>query len=167
MGRRFSLSLILLAAALPAAGALPSNVQLKPGAVNAVRVGAVAVYSDPGPQPARYVLLTHARRDVAAAGEAAVRRGSAAVIPEREQEYLTNPMSFWEKFETARFHDYAQPSTKVPARPIPAGRRVRGGETLDLEGLRFRVLDTPGFTPGAVSLLDPSEAGQHQPVRHR
>ena len=153
MGRRFSLSLILLAAALPAAGALPSNVQLKPGAVNAVRVGAVAVYSDPGPQPARYVLLTHARRDVAAAGEAAVRRGSAAVIPEREQEYLTNPMSFWEKFETARFHDYAQPSTKVPARPIPAGRRVRGGETLDLEGLRFRVLDTPGFTPGAVSYI--------------
>ncbi len=44
---------------------------------------------------------------------------------------------------------------RIPA--IPAGtttRVVSGGETLDLDGMSLRVLDTPGHAPGHLALFD-------------
>ncbi len=153
MYRRRCLLLLLTFGLLPAgAESLPEGTQFTPGPVNALRVGtAVAVYGGEG--SAKYVLLTHARRDVSAAGAAMAARGAAAIVPAKERALFEHPEQFWERFETARFHDYAQASTKVPVRPLTVSRAVQGGETLDLDGVKVEVTDTPGYTPGAVSYL--------------
>ena len=52
-----------------------------------------------------------------------------------------------------RFHYYTQQSTKVFVEPVKVDRWVKGGDVLEIGGLKIRVLDTPGFTRGAVSYL--------------
>jgi glyoxylase-like metal-dependent hydrolase (beta-lactamase superfamily II) len=52
-----------------------------------------------------------------------------------------------------RFHDYAQQSTRIPAEAISVNRTVKEGDLIAWEGLSIRVLDTPGYTRGAVSYL--------------
>lgn len=134
-----------IAAAL--AGSLPDGAHFATGGVNSLQLGErLAVYGSAA--AVKYVLLTHARRD--AIGPV----GAAAVIaPERERDLLEHPERFWGPFETARFHDYAQASTKVPVRATAVSRGVRGGEILDLDGAKVTVLATPGYTAGAVSYL--------------
>ena len=111
------------------------------------------VYGDAGARvkSVRYLLFTEARRDVVWAGVPLVARGAAAIVPERERSLFENPAAFWEAYETKRFHDYSQVNTKVLREPVRISRAVHGGDTLDLDGVRVEVIDTPGYTPGAVS----------------
>ncbi len=147
---------LLIAAVCGTAAELPDGMRFLPGPVNGLLVrDRVLVYGDPEDRAAnvRYVLFTHARRDAVWAGTAAVGRGAAAIVPERERRLFENPASFWEAYETARFHDYSQVNTKVLRLPMQVTRAVRGGEVLDLAGVKVEVIDTPGYTPGAVSYL--------------
>jgi glyoxylase-like metal-dependent hydrolase (beta-lactamase superfamily II) len=138
---------------LPAfAAPLPREVRFVSGPVNRARIGTVAIYADPA-KGAKHVLFTHARRDLVAAGAEAVARGAAAIVPAAERELFADPAAFWADMEKSRFHDYAQRSTKVPVEPVAVARAVRGGETLDLDGVRCEVLDTSGYTPGSVSYI--------------
>ncbi len=153
--RTFWLGLIV-SAMTAGAGPLPSGVRFLPGPVNGLLVrDKVLVYGDAAGRvkAPRYVLFTHARRDVVWAGAPVVARGASAVAPERERALFENPGAFWTEYETRRFHDYSQVNTKVLREPVSLSRTVRGGETLDLDGVRVEVLDTPGYTPGAVSYL--------------
>jgi glyoxylase-like metal-dependent hydrolase (beta-lactamase superfamily II) len=100
-----------------------------------------------------YVLFTEARRDVVWAGSPLVGRGAAAIVPERERSLFEDPGAFWAAYETQRFHDYSQVNTKVLREPMHVSRAVHGGEVLDLDGVRVEVIDTPGYTRGAVSYL--------------
>ena len=133
-----------------------ASAQLIPGPVNGFRAGdSVLIYGDPSGKSAAasHVLLTHARRDLTWAAAASIRNGAVPVYPEKERELFENPAAFWSRFKTARFHDYAQTGTKVPASPVGKGRTVKGGDVLTLGSLRVEVLDTPGYTAGAVSYL--------------
>jgi len=138
---------LLLPTAAAFAATLPEGVRFAAGAVNSLRVGGgLAVYASE--TAAKHVLLTHARRDAIGL------LGSAEVIaPDAELGLFEHPERFWESFETARFHDYAQASTKVPVQPVHVTRAVRGGDVLDLDGAKVTVLATPGYTAGAVSYL--------------
>ncbi len=129
-----------------AAAAFPAGVRIERGAVNSVALPAgAAIYGAPG---ARTVLVTHARRDVLwAAG------GAALIVPAGEAGTLTGAAEFWRLFRKARFHDYEQRTTKLPERPMAIARTVRGGDILRFGALEVQVLDTPGFTPGAVTYL--------------
>jgi glyoxylase-like metal-dependent hydrolase (beta-lactamase superfamily II) len=135
------------------------GVQVLRGAVNGAwleRHGKrLAIYGDPRDLPAKadLVLFTHHRRDVAWAGRALVAAGTPAVVPAGERADFAEVAKFWSDFTRKRFHDYTHKSSKVLGEPIPVARTVRGGDTLDWEGLSFRVLDTPGYSPGAVSYL--------------
>jgi glyoxylase-like metal-dependent hydrolase (beta-lactamase superfamily II) len=82
-----------------------------------------------------------------------VEAGADAVAPAAELNLLTNVTTFWESWRQKRFHDYAQQTTKVLTRPLAVARPVRGGDTFDWHGLKFEVLDTPGYTRGSVSYL--------------
>jgi glyoxylase-like metal-dependent hydrolase (beta-lactamase superfamily II) len=85
------------------------------------------------------------------AGTPLVARGAAAIVPERERALFEDPTAFWAAYAAHRFHDYSQANTKVLREPVRVSRAVHGGEVLDLDGVRVEVMDTPGYTPGAVS----------------
>lgn len=151
--------LVLGAGALRAADSLPPGMTLTVGSVNGVtfeRAGKrLTVYGDPsGRQPAsELVLLTHARRDATWAARGLVQAGAKVIAPEKEADWLAHPEKFWAELREKRFHDYAQQTTKVPVEPMPVSRTVRAGETISWADLTFRVLETPGYTRGAVSYL--------------
>jgi len=157
----------LLAACLPfAAGAKPlpaekltASVSVVRGPVNGVLIQrsgqTLAIYGDPRPNPpaVRQVLFTHHRRDVVWAGQPLVKRGAEAVAPEAERALFADVGQFWEHYSTARFHDYANQSSRILAEPIRLSRTVRDGDALDWHGLAIHVMAAPGYTRGAVSYL--------------
>src|SRR5689334_24491738 len=124
---------LLMMTVLAKGASLPAGVRFLPGPVNGLLIGDQAlVYGDAGAhlKSVAYVLFTEARRDVVWAGVPLVTHGAAAIVPERERSLFENPGSFWEAYETKRFHDYSQVNTKVLREPVKASRFVRGGETL-------------------------------------
>ena len=146
---------LALYSAVSTAAPLPPEIKLHAGTVNSVRIRSVAIYGDavPDQKPPAYVLLTHARREIVSAAETTIARGAAAVVPAREREQFESPATLWAAFEHGRYHDYAQRSRKYPTRPIVVSRAVVGGDSIEADGLRYDVVDTPGFTPGAVSYM--------------
>jgi len=152
MIRRLCILLIMTVAAC--AATLPAGAQFISGPVNGLLVGGkVLVYGDPTARVkgVRYVLFTEARRDVVWAGMTPIASGAQAIVPEGERSLFENPGAFWAVYENTRFHDYSQVNTKVLRDPVPVSRAVHGGETLDLDGVRVEIIDTPGYTREAVS----------------
>ena len=102
----------------------------------------LAIYGDPRPEPvmARHVLFTHHRRDVVWAGRRLVEQGAKAVAPEAEKALFADVGPFWERYRTARFHDYANQSSRIVAEPVPLSRTVRDGDTIVIDP-RARTLN--------------------------
>jgi glyoxylase-like metal-dependent hydrolase (beta-lactamase superfamily II) len=75
------------------------------------------------------------------------------IAPLAENLLLEEPEKFWEEFSTGRFHDYAQQSTKILGEAIQVKRWVKGGDVVTSNGATLRVIDTPGYTRGAVSYV--------------
>jgi len=158
---------LLLAAGWPAhsrtAGAgkqLASGISFVEGAANGLvveRNGRImAVYGDPRPEapPAAMVLFTHHRREAACFGLAGVRRGASAIVPAAERTLFEDSVGAWRTFHERTWrHDYAGQTTKFPTTSILVVRAVREGDRIDWEGLSVEVLDTPGYTRGAVSFF--------------
>ena len=150
---------LLLAAAYPSEPLTPHATVIR-GAVNGVRIRqngkTLAVYGDPRPNPpsVEKVLFTHSRRDVVWAGRSLVEHGAEAVVPAAEKPLFTGVGEFWRQFfTTGRFHDYSNQSTRVLAEPFAAVTTVSGGNRLGWQSIPIDVLDTPGYTRGAVSYL--------------
>jgi glyoxylase-like metal-dependent hydrolase (beta-lactamase superfamily II) len=166
-----STSLVLLAVGLPLMSAaapfsvekVAAGISVVRGPVNGVLIERgghrLAVYGDPRPHPAavEQVLFTHDRRDVVWAGRALVAHGAQGVAPDAEKAEFTDVASFWDHYRTARFHDYANQSSRILSEPIPLSRTVREGDTINWRGIAIRVMETRGYTRGAVSYL--MEAG--------
>ncbi|MEN6428185.1 MAG: MBL fold metallo-hydrolase [Phycisphaerales bacterium] len=137
--------------------ALSPHVSINHGAVNGVAIERnghrLVVYGDPQQswKIADMVLFTHSRRDVAWAGRPLVDAGAESVVPAGEAEQFSKVEDFWSAFWDKRFHDYAQQSTRVLVAPMPVGRKVREGDRIVWQDLTMHVLDTPGYTRGAVS----------------
>ncbi|MBN1844093.1 MAG: MBL fold metallo-hydrolase [Sedimentisphaerales bacterium] len=153
--------LLWLALCGPAAGRPVSgaSVTFVRDAVNGVAIHkaghTLLVYGDPTGQVdnADMVLFTHHRRDVVWAGRSLVDGGAASVVPAGEVAEFTRVAEFWSAFTQKRFHDYQQQGTKILAEPLAAIRLVKGGDVIVWQDLPIRVLDTPGYTRGAVSYL--------------
>ena len=93
------------------------------------------------------VFLTHHRRDLYS------KLSGRVIAPLAEREYFEKTREYWTGMATKRFHYYTQQSTKILVEPIKVERWVKDGDEIVWEGLRFEVLDTPGFTRGSVSYL--------------
>lgn len=138
---------------------LVKGLRVVPGSINGILISSggktLAVYGDPreAREKVDTVLFTHHRRDVVWAGRPLVDAGARAIVPAAEAEKFSGVDTFWAEFEEKRFHDYEQQSTKVLAKPLPAAKKVQGGELLTWETIPIRVLDTPGYTRGAVTYL--------------
>ncbi|MGQ9589724.1 MAG: MBL fold metallo-hydrolase [Planctomycetota bacterium] len=170
LGRRASLALLsVLLLAFPESGrprgGEPAVEEPVPGLrvtlgpLNGARIErggkSLAVYGDPAPDPAPadVVLFTHHRRDVVWEGRALVERGAKAVVPAAEASLFADVETRWREFLEKRFHDYEQQTTKLLAADLRPDRTVRGGDAIAWQGLEIRVLDTPGYTRGAVTYL--------------
>ncbi len=102
--------------------------------------------------PPRLVLLTHHRRDVRPM-RALVAGRFEVCAPAAERPLFEEVDSYWAEYQTARFHDYAQQSSKILTEPIKANRWVRGGDAITVGDIEIEVLDTPGYTRGSISYL--------------
>lgn len=138
---------------------LSKHVRLIDGAVNGVVIEKdghhLVVYGAPtgDVKQVDMVLFTHSRRDVVWTGARLVQAGAAAVVPTEEQDSFTSPGAFWQAFTKRRYHDAGQQTTRIPVRPIKVTRAVKEGDVLEWRGLDVLVIDTPGYTRGAVSYL--------------
>jgi glyoxylase-like metal-dependent hydrolase (beta-lactamase superfamily II) len=130
---------------------IPSEVRFERGPVNSVIIGShTAIYSAPMSSPAiQRLLLTHARRNAVGT----IPKEAVVVVPAAEQDLFTEPERFWSALENGRFHDYRQKSTKVPVLPLSRVQAVVENTELSLENTTIRVINTPGYTPGAVSYV--------------
>ncbi len=144
---------LLLAAIVPVFGGtdLPSAVRFERGPVNSVAIGSdTAVYGASKSWPGvTRVLLTHARRDAVGT----VPNNAVVMAPSGERELFTHPEEFWAALESARIHDYAQKSTKVPLRALRNAQGVSDEEQIPVKGATVRAIATPGYTRGAVSYV--------------
>jgi glyoxylase-like metal-dependent hydrolase (beta-lactamase superfamily II) len=115
----------------------------------------LVIYGDPenSIQQADLVLFTHARRDVVWAGRNLVAGGAKAVVPAGEAGYFSNPDSVWAGIAKSQFHDYRQKQSCMPVKSIPVYRMVSGGDTLLWNNIQIKVIDSRGYTEGAVSYL--------------
>jgi len=124
----------------------------------------LVIYGDPAGclGKADKVLFTHSRRDVVWAGRKLIEGGAESIAPRAEAD---NPRfrgdklapaeagvnDFWLSFVNRRFHDSEQQTTKILTEPLPTTREVAGGDQISWQDTSIRVLDTPGYTRGAVS----------------
>ena len=150
---------ILITACTGPSSKLSPNLTLITGDINGaiIKSGSkrLVVYGDPGGvlSGAETVLFTHARRDVVWAGRALVGKGAKAIVPAAESGFFTRVDDYWQDLTGSRYHDYEQQATKWPTEPLLVERRVKGGDSFDWHGIRIQVLDSPGYTRGAVSYL--------------
>jgi glyoxylase-like metal-dependent hydrolase (beta-lactamase superfamily II) len=112
----------------------------------------LVVYGDPGGnlKKADMVLFAHNRRDVTWSARKLVDNGAESVVPANEADSFSKANDFWTSFVKARFNDSRQQTTKVPIKPLRLDRKVSEGDTINWQGLSIKVLDTPGYTRGAV-----------------
>jgi glyoxylase-like metal-dependent hydrolase (beta-lactamase superfamily II) len=136
---------------------ISTDVRITAGAVNGVFIErdgkTLVVYGDPKGElkKADMVLFTHFRRDVIGAGRTLVAKGAAAVAPAAQREYFTKGDSIWMEIARKQFREHSNRTTKIAALPINVNRFVKGGETLQWQDLKIKVLNTPGYTRGSVS----------------
>lgn len=149
-------SLILMFSGGACAEQLTDSCAVSTGSINSVSIKrggqTLAVYGlEQG--TADRLLLTHHRRDVLANARPLIDAGTKAVAPAAERALIESPESFWNEFVTKRFHDYDQQSRKILATGLKIDRWVKDGDTIEWNGVTFDVIETPGFTRGAVSYL--------------
>ncbi|MHC4168365.1 MAG: MBL fold metallo-hydrolase [Planctomycetota bacterium] len=136
---------------------LSPHVSIFEGSVNGVFIErdgqCLVIYGDPGGQlkEADKVLFTHSRRDIVWAGRKLVERGAESIVPQGEVDKFNKVDDYWSAFVDKRFHDYNQQGTKILTEPLSVSRAVRGGDTIKWQNISIQVLDTPGYTRGAVS----------------
>lgn len=112
---------------------------------------------DPGEEPRRviesvrsrglvptHVLLTHAHADHVAGLEEACRAfpGARVLLHPSEHAFLGDPQLNLSAF------------VGVPVSVRPADGTLADGDVLELSGTRWRVLHTPGHSPGSVTLVE-------------
>ncbi|MEN8156288.1 MAG: MBL fold metallo-hydrolase [Bacteroidota bacterium] len=154
-----SIFIILIGGCRNTTTRVSANLSFTEGDVNGAVITSgnhrLVVYGDPDNQlsTADMVLSAHARRDITRAGRALVSNGAKLVVPENELHYFTKADSIWDTLAENQFHDYHQKSTSVPTESIDVYRSVKGGDTIRWRDLTISVIDTRGYTEGAVSYL--------------
>jgi glyoxylase-like metal-dependent hydrolase (beta-lactamase superfamily II) len=100
----------------------------------------IGALGDLGIEKVEAILVTHTHFDhVGAVGPVARATGAPVYCPELETDVLAN------------INDYVPWPGFGPFESYKADHTVAGGETLDLAGMSFQVIFTPGHSPGHVT----------------
>lgn len=104
---------------------------------------AAAALEPRGAVPVEAIILTHAHADhIAGLAEVKAAHPNAPILLHRaEADWLANPMK------------NLSAMTGMPVVAPSADRLLEGGETLTLGPTSWRVLNTPGHSPGGISLV--------------
>jgi glyoxylase-like metal-dependent hydrolase (beta-lactamase superfamily II) len=98
------------------------------------------------------VLVTHHLRPVTQGLPAAVKLGAWIAAPAGEARLLSDAQTFWR--ETALRDVYIfKPDLDTPADNVAVAKTLQSGKPFTWQGITFEVIDTPGPTAGAVSLV--------------
>ncbi|MEN8230656.1 MAG: MBL fold metallo-hydrolase [Bacteroidota bacterium] len=153
------LILLVIASCDSQEGNLTQSVTVLKGDVNGVVIQknnkTVVIYGDPQDSAIKpeNLLLTHCRRDLLWAAESMTENGTKTYVPAAELDLFTKTDSFWNNFTHARFEDYDQQSSKYPAKPMDVTGTLQGGDIFKWQDLEFHVINTPGYTRGAISYI--------------
>lgn len=153
------LILLLIVSCDSQRGNLTPSVTVLSGDVNGVVINRndknLVIYGNPqdGPIKAENLLLTHCRRDLLWASKSMIENGAKTYVPAEELDLFTKTDSFWNDFTRLRYHDYDQQTTKYPVRPLNVENTLQGGDIFNWQDLEFHVVNTPGYTRGAISYI--------------
>jgi glyoxylase-like metal-dependent hydrolase (beta-lactamase superfamily II) len=101
-----------------------------------------------------WALFTHHHRDQCSSVTRLVRKGTKVVVPVREKMFFDEAHRFWDSADNILDHRYDfRPHLFTLRDSVPVARALQGGDVCEWEGLKFRVLDTPGHTDGSVTYL--------------
>ena len=95
------------------------------------------------------VLVTHHHRS-AVQGLVDDPHSLAVTVPRREAHFFEDAEGFWRGAKLYINYDLRS-SWNTPRAAVKIAGTAAGGDTIEWEGIAFRVLDTPGATDGAVS----------------
>ena len=152
-------SVMMLLAGCSDSGNISESVSVRACAINGVIVEKggkkLVIYGNPsgGLKKSDMILFTHFRRDIIWAGRDLVNKGSYAVAPEAEKQYFAGCDSLWTQYDLDRFHDYYCQSTKYGNVPLRIDRYISGGDIIKWQDIDIRVINTPGYSRGAVSYV--------------
>lgn len=153
------LSLLLAALPLPPTHLTGAEVRLaidETGGVNGVTIVAgdrnIAVYRPADDSRPAAILTTHGRRDLAAAIDP-LPAGARLVVPETARDWFADPDKHWTAWWDKRFDYYDQQVTRLPVRPLAVTDAAKDGDRIDLGGVTFEVLATPGVTRDGIAYL--------------
>ena len=101
-----------------------------------------------------WALFTHHHRDQCSSVSRLVRKGTKVAVPVRERMFFDEADRFWDSADNILDHRYDfRPHLFTLRDSVPVARALQGGDVHEWEGLKFRVLDTPGHTDGSVTYL--------------
>ena len=101
-----------------------------------------------------WALFTHHHRDQCSSVSRLVRKGTKVAVPLRERMFFDEAHRFWDSADNIIDHRYDfRPHLFTLRDSVPVARSLQGGDVHEWEGLRLRVLDTPGHTDGSVTYL--------------
>jgi len=135
------------------------NLRLTLGDVNGAVITSGAkhlvIYGDPenNMDDADVILFTHANRNTTWAGKELVKNGTRAIVPNAELAFFTQTDSLWDTFPEAQFYDYDLQTIRVPAESFKVNKSVKGGDTIHWNGIDIVVINSRGYSPGAVSYI--------------
>ena len=141
------------------ADAVAQQMTFQRGAINGVllhsngRHAAIYGWEDAELPVCDSIFLTHGRRDVVWKSESVVAAGARVIAAKGDRYLFESPKEFWQLFQKARFHDYGQQSTKVYGSAVAVDQWMTDGDVIQWQDIQLTVLETPGFTRGAVSLV--------------
>ncbi|HPM78002.1 MAG TPA: hypothetical protein PK961_12990, partial [bacterium] len=96
--------------------------------------------------------VTHHLRPATQGLPAAIAHGAWIAAPAGEAKLLAEADRFWNEAPLRNMYIF-KPSRVTPATPVNIAKELKGGRKLTWEGINFEIIDTPGPTAGAVSLV--------------
>ena len=98
------------------------------------------------------VIATHHLRTVTQGLPAAAAAGAWIGAPAKEALLFTDAVRFWSEIPLRNVYHF-KPDLMTLTTNVPVAKNLDGGDTLTWENIEFKVLDTPGATAGAISLV--------------
>ena len=97
------------------------------------------------------ILCTQHRRPNTAGAAGFLDQGARLVVSATDRPLFEDVATYWGDWKNRWYLYHEQPGPQVLPHPLPVAQAVREGDTIDWEGFRISVLETPGATDGSVS----------------